>query len=614
SVFKACCPFHKEKTPSFVVNPARRTYHCFGCGAHGDVFKFLMQMDGMPFMDAVRALAERALVPLDTQVDYEAATRQTLIQMHGDLAAFYHRCLLRHSSAAQARAYLQARQLDAATIERFGIGYAPPLPRTLQQWAVKHGYTLEQLVEGGLLAPPRDTRGSDDYYDRFRGRLMFPLRDASGRVVGFSGRILDPKASPAKYVNSPETPVFHKGRILYALDVARAHIVKQARREALVCEGQIDVIRCHACGFNTAVAAQGTAFTVDHVQLLKRYADSVVLVYDGDAAGRKAALRTGELFLQADLPVRVAAIPPGQDPDSLLRDQGPEAFQALLDAAVSITAFQISTLQAAEQNPGAVDAVGRVADQVLALLAGCSKAVLRSHLLQEAADRLHLPPSALESDLENLLARRRAGDGTPAPPAPATTTGRAGDDTARAPSRPGANPAARPAPSAAVAPPSLAFSLCGLLLHHADDAAMMQRVCAWLPLDLLTEPEARDIVQAAVSLHVTGEDRLSLLATEGPPATRAWIERLARRESPMLHTQEISPCQAAEDMLARIWIETLKRERQQLDSADEAQAGRRYALTRLIKALEQVAPWEARTALLTAELARHEPVLSAPSA
>lgn len=615
TVFKACCPFHKEKTPSFNVNPIRRTYHCFGCGAHGDVFKFLMQADGLTFMDAVRALAAKALVPLDTQIDYEAATRNALYSMHSDLAAFYGRCLKTHPSAAAGRAYLTQRKLDAETAERFGIGFAPALPRTLERWAAKNGYSVEQLVEGGLLVPPREDRREDDYFDRFRGRLMFPIRDATGRVVGFSGRILDPKASPAKYVNSPETPIFHKGRILYALDLARANIVRNARREAIICEGQIDVIRCHANGFDAAVAAQGTAFTEEHVQLLKRYTDSVVLVYDGDAAGRKAALRTGQLFLRVGIPVRVANLPVGQDPDSLLRDQGPEAFQQLLDQAESITAFQIKTLQALEQDAHAVDAIGRVSGHVLELLADCSKAVLRSHLLQEAAELLHLPASALESDLEQLLLRRQPLSTNPTPAAPQTPdAGAPPGDVPRGTSRSGGTPAtlarnpAQAMPQAAAVPvQSHAFSLCELLLHHAEDPATIQFVCAWLPPSLLDEPPAREIVTAAIILHTTGEDRLGALATEGNPVTRTWIERLARRESPLLHAQEMTPCQAAEDIIARIWIDHLKRERQALDSGDEAQSTRRYALTRAIQRLSLNAPWASRSTLLAGELASHEP-------
>jgi DNA primase len=619
SVYKACCPFHKEKTPSFHVNPIRRTYHCFGCGAHGDIFKFLMQSDGMTFMDAVRTLAERAMVPLDTRVDYEATARTALFRLHDELTAFYRRCLLGHSSADAARRYLVERKLDAEIAERFGIGYAPRAPHVLEQWAAKHGYEIEQLVEAGLLVPPREADRGDDYYDRFRGRLMFPVRDATGRVVGFSGRILDTKASPAKYVNSPETPIFHKGRLLYALDLARASIVRHARREAILCEGQIDVIRCHANGFDTAVAAQGTAFTEEHAQLLKRYADSVVLAYDGDAAGRKAALRTGQLLLAHGLPVRAVSLPTAQDPDSLLRDQGPEVFQTLVDHAESITAFQVATLQAQESDATAVDAIGRITGQVLELLAGCPKAVLRSHLLQEAAARLGLPASALEADLDQVISRRQTAASTPPRPAsPSPAPDGAPDDTSatvaddRVPDGSAAQPrntdtrapvaAGGQAPTGALPLFSPAFNLCALLLHHAEDADAVAFVRTWLPLALLHEAPARTIIAAAIEGHAAGEDRLGRLASEGPPDVRRWIAQLARRDVPLFHAQNLTPSDAAADMVARLWIEHLRRERQALDNDDAEQAARRCALTRLIKALEQNEPWPKRSAGLATEL------------
>ena len=235
--FKACCPFHKEKTPSFHVNPARQTYHCFGCGAHGDVFKFLMTQDGLGFMDAVRLLAERAGVALAIETDYAAEERNTLLTIHAEAAAFYRRCLLQTPEAAVARSYLASRKLPDEIAERFGIGYAPLASDTLLRWGEKHGFQPEMLVAAGLLAPPNRPERPDDYYDRFHGRLMFPICDMQGRVVAFSARVLDPKSHPAKYVNSPETPIFVKSRVLYALDKARSAIVKNPRREALVCEG-----------------------------------------------------------------------------------------------------------------------------------------------------------------------------------------------------------------------------------------------------------------------------------------------------------------------------------------------------------------------------------------
>jgi DNA primase len=600
--FKACCPFHHEKTPSFHVNPARQTYHCFGCGAHGDVFKFLMQQDGLQFMDAVRMLAEKSGVQLATETDFAAEARNALYEVHSELAAFYRRCLCQIPGAAAARAYLERRKLPPEIVERFGIGYAPEGRDTLQQWAAKHEYSTELLVTAGLLSPSNDPRRPDDYYDRFHGRLMFPIRDAQGRVVAFSGRILDPAAHPAKYVNSPETPIFIKSRVLYALDQARSPIVKHPRREALVCEGQIDVIRCHAAGFDTAVASQGTAFTREHVELLKRYADSVVLVFDGDAAGRKAALRTGALFLEVGLPVRVVALPPGEDPDSLLRDKGPEIFRDLIEAAASLTAFQVRVLREAEPAPDNVDAVNRTAKAVLETLAGCSQAVLRAHLLQEAAALLHLPIAALEEDLERLrttaarAAARHASE--PAAPVARPTDDPAPGATVAGIDASGANPAA-----SAVSPTET--SLCELLIHHEDDAHVPDLLAALLPPGHVPHPFARCILEAARESRRTGADCLAQLAMADDPAFRAFFDQLVRMHSRVETSRDLKPLDAARDLVVRLWIDALRLERDAVPAEGASTTeSRRLEIACQIRRLQGAPAWPARETIIRAELAR----------
>ena len=313
--YMACCPFHHEKTPSFSIQPEKGFYHCFGCGESGDVFKFVQKQEGLGFMEAVKKLAQQCGVEIKEKDDPEAGKRARLYSLHAELAAFFRRCLLQAKEAEAAREYLKSRDLAGDIGEKFCIGYAPKGDVPLQRWAEKYKFKLEELADAGVLLPPRE--GFSRWYNRFGGRLMFTIRDRAGRPVAFSGRILTNDKKAAKYVNSPETPIFKKSNILFALDQAAANITKAARREAIVCEGQIDVIRCHACGFNTAVASQGTSFTVEHVQLLKRCADSAVLVFDGDGAGQKAAVRTGGEFLAAEIPVRVATLPQGEDPDSL---------------------------------------------------------------------------------------------------------------------------------------------------------------------------------------------------------------------------------------------------------------------------------------------------------
>ncbi|MFZ4396641.1 MAG: DNA primase [Kiritimatiellia bacterium] len=606
STFKACCPFHKEKTPSFHVNPARQTYHCFGCGAHGDVFKFLMTQDGLVFMDAVRLLAERAGVALAIETDYAAEERNTLLAIHAEAAAFYRRCLLQIPEAAAARDYLTSRKLTPEISERFGIGYAPLAPDTLLRWGEKYNFKAEMLVAAGLLAPPNNPDRPDAYYDRFHGRLMFPICDVQGRVVAFSARVLDPKSHPAKYVNSPETPIFVKSRVLYALDKARSSIVKSPRREALVCEGQIDVIRCHSAGFDTAVASQGTAFTKEHVELLRKYADSVLLVFDGDSAGRKAALRTGSLFLEAGLPVRVAALPTGDDPDSLLRDKGPDVFRDVLDSAVSLTAFQIHVLSGDERDPHAVDAINRVSQAVFETLANCPQAVLRSHLLQEAATLLHLPASAMEEDLEALRQKIAARPAPPAPRSNRETIEPSDGQTVRPSHHPTVQPSDRPTvqpsdPSAAsaIVASEVELRFCELLLHHGEEREVAALVDMYVPPDLLRHADTRAIYEAWRQTHRGTPEALSQLSTNGHDAVRRMLARLARSDPRMAHAREATMREAIDGLIARIWLSWIEAERG-LTKGER----RRLELTMLLKALKKPKDSQELYDVLTVELAR----------
>ena len=392
AAWKACCPFHNEKTPSFTVNPQRQSFKCFGCGEGGDVFKFLMKHDGMSFVDAVRYLAEKCGVEVVAEEDDGRTARaKRLYQINAEFAAFCHRCLLKTSAAAGARAYLERRRLDAATVEAFQLGYDPDEWGALDEFARRNRFTPEEMVAAGIGSLPDRPGASANLRDRFHGRLMFPICDQTGRVVAFSARVLDAAKSPAKYVNSPETDVFKKARVLYALDKAQRHIASSKHREAIVCEGQIDVIRCHACGFPRAVASEGTAFTPEHAKLLHRYADSVVELFDADAAGRKAAVRTAAILLAEGLAVRVAEMPAGEDPDSFLLKNPPEAFQRMLDDAVGIVPFHVAFLRAQERDPDGADAAARIVQGVLQTVAACKNAVQKARMLQEVASLTNLP-------------------------------------------------------------------------------------------------------------------------------------------------------------------------------------------------------------------------------
>jgi DNA primase len=610
--FKGCCPFHHEKTPSFHVNPLKQFYHCFGCGESGDIFTFLMKQDGLAFMDAVRTLADRVGVVLQQDVDYNAQSRNLLYAIHTGLAAFYQRCLKQTREAEAARSYLTSRKLSDEVVERFGIGFAPTQPKgAILQWAKKYDYTPEQLVAAGILGLSKRPERPNDYFDRFSGRLMFPICDRQGRIVAFSARILDPKAHPAKYVNSPETEIFTKSRVLYALDKAAAKIVKHPRREAIVCEGQIDVIRCHACGFETAVAAQGTAFTKEHVSLLKKHADSVVLVFDGDSAGRKAALRTGALFLEEEIPVRVAVLPKGEDPDSLLRDKGPEVFRDLLESAQSITTFQIEALRQEETAPDSIDALSRITRCVLDMLGTCPGAVLRTRLLQEASALLHIPYSALDDDLEkhrDALSRKAAyaashKEHAEAPPAPQPYANPA-EDGDRPPSDDGFTPdSGGDVPvldEEAPAPPSrVEFLLCELLVEHETDTAVLDLVERYLPLEILPHPFTRSVVEALLAQRRTGVDGLAALCPRTDAVWQPLLGSILANKQKMLSAREATPADAAQDLIKCLWVQHFKHERGLLASEPfGGKADTLFSVSLLIKRLE-TQPWEKACLLMT---------------
>ena len=604
--YKACCPFHHEKTPSFVVHPDRGFYHCFGCGESGDVFKFVMRQEGLGFVDAAKKLARLCGVEVEERADPEAAARGRLYSLHAELSAFFRRCLVKAPEAKAAREYLARRGLSDEVAERFAIGYAPASPEAMQKWAEKYGYTQDEMDAAGVLMKSRYEGGRP--FNRFGGRLMFTIRDRSGRPVAFSGRILTNDKSVAKYVNSPATPVFQKSRILFALDQAARSIRNAPRREAIVCEGQIDVIRCHACGFTTAVASQGTAFGVEHVQILKKCADSAVLVFDADGAGRKAALRVGGEFLAADMPVRVATLPPGEDPDSLLRDKGAEAFRACLDAAESITSFQIRALREAESSPDSIDAMTRVGREVIGMIAKCPSAMMRASLVNEAARLLGLPPSALEEDLaksvERAKGRAKARVAAPAEHEPAASGGPAERPEPDDVEETAGGAAAAPAIAFQEAPPpKVELALCEFLFEHEGDASLEGLVARLLPPEALEHPFTRRFVEAWREGLAGASDAFASMRAEVTQAECGWLDAiLLGRERSSL--SELKPEEILQGMLRRIWMAALRRRQGTMaaESTPENDA-RRLRVSTLVRQVQRGSWDRAMLAMDASELA-----------
>ncbi|MCS6918161.1 MAG: DNA primase [Fimbriimonadales bacterium] len=333
---KGLCPFHTEKTPSFHVSPALNRFHCFGCGASGDVFGFLMRIEGLSFREAMRRLAERAGIELRAEsLPQEAPDERDRLRKIVFAANFFYRQALKRTPAAQE--YLSRRGLTPETVEAFELGYAPDGWDYLLRFLQKHNFSLEDAETAGLLKAREDGSG---YYDRFRNRITFPIHDASGRVVAFGARTMG--NDEPKYLNSPETPLFEKRNTFYGWHKARGAILQQ--RAAIIVEGYLDLIMLHQYGFTHSLATLGTAFTEDHAARLKRLAERVYLMFDSDSAGVRAALRAGEALLGAGIPTLVVSLPAGDDPDSLLRTQGAPALQRALDAATPIALFGIEQI------------------------------------------------------------------------------------------------------------------------------------------------------------------------------------------------------------------------------------------------------------------------------
>ncbi|MBJ7259210.1 MAG: DNA primase, partial [Chthoniobacterales bacterium] len=339
--WRALCPFHREKSPSFHVSPQKQAYYCFGCGAGGGVFKFVMEYERVDFATAVQRLAQKAGVTIVEEKggpddDRRRALRDRLLEMHRSAADWFHHNLLRSQAGKAAREYLKSRDIGSDTAKNWQLGYAPDGGNALLAHLRKADFRDNELRASGLFGGGED----GPLRDRFRQRLMFPICNDYGEVIAFSGRVLPPNDDPAKYVNSPETPLFIKGRALFGLHKARRPLADAGT--AIVCEGQLDLIRVFESGLENVVAPQGTAFTPAQARLLKRYVEAVVLCFDSDRAGRAAVERSLPILLAAGFAVRVAALPPGEDPDSLIRTKGAEAFRALVDHAPDYFDFAVS--------------------------------------------------------------------------------------------------------------------------------------------------------------------------------------------------------------------------------------------------------------------------------
>lgn len=405
--FKALSPFTKEKTPSFFVDPAKQIFKCFSSGHGGDVFKFLMLMENMTFPEAVRRLAQRAGIPIPEtggKFDPEArGRREELLALNAAVATWWHKLLKSDPAAEPARAYLKSRDFPEALADEFGLGFAPEGWDTTLKWARKAGYSTDALETGKFVA----TSDSGRTYDFFRGRLMIPICNDAGEVVAFSGRLLDPEAKAQKYVNSPETPVFSKSKILFGLHKSKRPIIEAG--SAILCEGQIDLMRCWQHGIRNVVAPQGTAFTDQQARTLKRLAKEVVVCFDADRAGQDAAQRAIEVLLKEDVQVRIARIPMGEDPDSLLRKQPVDVFEKILREAKDYTRHLLD-VACEQEDIASPRGRGLVAAKMAQVIARIPNAVQREAFLLEVAQRLQVPRAALEEEVRKAETQIRRAE------------------------------------------------------------------------------------------------------------------------------------------------------------------------------------------------------------
>lgn len=341
--FTALCPFHRERTPSFHVNPRKQTFHCFGCHKGGDVFTFVREYETLDFMEAVKRLAERARIPLEFEKDPQYKEKQfikeKLFEINEQIAQRWHGCLISDAAGQRARDYLQQRGVSDEAMKLFRLGFSPDSWDDTINWAKAKGFELNSVELAGLALKKE---GTSDFYSRFRGRLMFPICDDQGRVIGFSGRVLPGSNDERKYVNSPETPLFIKSRVMFGLDKSKRAILE--KQFAVVCEGQLDLISCFMAGVQNIVAPQGTAFTSDHARIIKRYANEVVLCFDSDEAGQKAAVRVLDDLLGCGLAIRVVTIPAPHDPDTFIKNFGAAAFEDLLNKAEGFFDYYLNRL------------------------------------------------------------------------------------------------------------------------------------------------------------------------------------------------------------------------------------------------------------------------------
>jgi DNA primase len=532
--FTALCPFHKEKTPSFNVNPHKQIFHCFGCGKGGDVFRFVMDYESIGFMDALRRLAERAKIPLEFEQNPAAEQsrhlKDQLLDIHEQITGRWQNALANEAGGQIARDYLAKRGVSADAVKLFRLGAAPDVWDDTVNWAKSKGHDLALMEKAGLVVKKE---GGEHYYDRFKGRLMFPIADEQGRVIGFSGRVLSAEVKTGKYVNSPETAIFFKSKVFFGLDKSKRALLDAA--QAVVCEGQLDLIACFMAGVQNVVAPLGTAFTEQHARLIKRYVEEVVLCFDSDEAGQKAAVRSLDHLLASGLAVRVAMVPAPDDPDSFIKARGGDAFRKLIDEAEEFFDYYLNRLCSrndANSDKGRLAILREMAEAVHKT----GSAVTEDKYAQKTALRLGVSPESVRAEFKKIAKAKPVA----AQPAAETGVEEALEDTSFE--------------ALETAPPSdKEFWLLKLFLRHDELAPLAEQ---FLDSNWIPHPQVRHVVEQrlAAQAHQTWQS-LGAFLGECDAATQALITEAVAEERKLPN-----PEQQFKDVTLRLRNEYLDRQ------------------------------------------------------
>ena len=534
---KGLCPFHAEKTPSFMVNPARQSFHCFGCGEGGDVFSFMMKYYNLTFPETLEQLAQRYQITLPekhftSEDSAKAEKRQNLFDANERAARMYHEYLLNHSGAAGARAYLEKREISGEMINRFTLGYAPAGWDFLSTKVSRSSISQAEAEEAGLLV--RKDKGG--FYDRFRDRILFPIADLTGRIVGFGGRILGD--GEPKYLNTPETLIFDKSRLLFGLYQHRDAIRKT--RKAVIVEGNFDLLSLASHGVDNVVAPLGTALTQPQIRLLKGYADEVILLFDGDAAGVKAAMRSVPLFLAEQVTARVALLPAMHDPDTYIRAHGREGLEKYLVAALPMLEYAFEHLK--NKHGMNMTGKGKILEELEPLIqASGSSPFQQSVLISEFSNKLGLDTAQVLQGFKTA-ARKKKQD-RPAP----IGAGAARGETLKP----------------AVELPRKQAQLLEFLIFHPN---YFKRFLEAGIEDILVEGTARTILAALQKLH-DGNDRTGpeqLMDTIPEGSERSYVSRLLISSHFLEHDDPDVVKEMAEEMLVWLVRYRFKKEIEQL--------------------------------------------------